>query len=108
MYSCLVTKPAYSYTYIVGVDRIDIILLCDPQNNSYELNSLMWETTAGARFNNPIPLSEINNTSSVLTTQFACVADGVSILTCSISIYSKYFCVSTLLWNIFSELVSLF
>ena len=72
---------------------MDIILLCDPQNNSYELNALMWETTTGASLNNPISLSEISNVSSDLTTQFACVADGVSILTCSISIYSKYLCI---------------
>ena len=69
---------------------MDVILLCDPQNNSYELNTLMWETITGARFNNPIPLSEISNVSSDLTAQLACVADGVSILTCSISFRSKF------------------
>ena len=43
-----------TYTYIEGVDRQDVLLLCDPVDSSVTLSNLRWDVSNGPSFLNPI------------------------------------------------------
>ena len=81
----LVAVTGSTYTYIVGVDRTDVLLLCDPEDNG-SLSMLRWSVDGGIEFDNPVNLnSESGNLPDVLTT-FYCMRDGVSIVTSQICV----------------------
>ena len=65
-----------SYTYIVGVDRTDVLLLCDPEDGG-SLSTLKWTLQNGMEFLNPINLnSESSNLPDVFTT-FTCKRENM-------------------------------
>ena len=74
----LVAVTGASYTYLVGVDRTDVLLLCDPEDGG-SLSVLTWSLQDGMEFFNPINLnSESFYLPDVLTT-FSCMRGGNSL-----------------------------
>ena len=70
----IVAATGTNYTYIIRVDRTDVLLLCDPEDND-SLSNLMW-SLPGMEFINPINLnSESSNLPDELTT-FSCIRGG--------------------------------
>ena len=49
----LVAVSGDTYTYIEGVDRQDVLLLCDPMDSSVTLSLLRWNVPNGPSFSNP-------------------------------------------------------
>ena len=80
----LVAVTGADYTYIIGVDRTDVLLLCDPEDNS-SLSMMRW-SLSGMEFFNPINLnSERSNLPDVLTS-FLCVRGGATLVTSQICV----------------------
>ena len=80
----IVAVTGADYTYIVGVDRTDVLLLCDPDDGG-SLSMLKW-SLPGMEFFNPINLSsESSNLPSVLTS-FLCVRGGTTLVTSQICV----------------------
>ena len=80
----IVAVTGADYTYIVGVDRTDVLLLCDPEDNG-NLSTLRW-SLPGMEFFNPINLnSESNNLPNVLTS-FLCVRGEATLVTSQICV----------------------
>ena len=80
----VVAVTGANYTYIVGVDRTDVLLLCDPEDNG-NLSTLRW-SLPGMEFFNPINLnSESNNLPNVLTS-FLCVRGEATLVTSQICV----------------------
>ena len=52
----LVAVSGDTYTYIEGVDRQDVLLLCDPMDSSVTLSNLRWDASNGSSFVNPIDI----------------------------------------------------
>ena len=74
MFLSLVAVTGTDYTYLVGVDRTDVLLLCDPEDGG-SLSMLRW-SLPGMEFFNPINLnSQSSNLPDELTT-FSCVRGG--------------------------------
>ena len=81
----LVAVTGSTYTYIVIVDRTDVLLLCDPDDHG-SLSTLRWYVHGGMEFFNPINLnSESNNLPDVPTT-LSCKRGGDTINIIQISI----------------------
>ena len=84
----VVAVTGANYTYIVGVDRTDVLLLCDPENGG-SLNMLRW-SLSGMEFFNPINLnSESSNLPNELTI-FSCIRGGVTLVTTQICVKGIY------------------
>ena len=84
----LVAVPGSNYAYIVGVDRTDVLLLCDP-DDSGSLSMLRWSLQGRMEFFNPINLnSESSNLPDVLT-YFSCVRGGNTFVTSQICVKGK-------------------
>ena len=80
----LVAVTGANYTYIVGLDRTDVLLLCDPEDGG-NLSMLRW-SLPGMEFFNPINLnSESSNLPNELAT-FNCIRDGVTLVTTQICV----------------------
>ena len=83
-YFSLVAVTGAGYTYIIGVDRTDVLLLCDPEDGG-SLSVLRW-SLSGMQFFNPINLnSESSNLPDVLTT-FSCIRGGDTLVTTQICV----------------------
>ena len=81
----LVAATGANYTYIVGVDRTDVLLLCDPEDSG-SLSLLRWFLQNGMGFLNPLNLnSESSNLPDVLTS-FSCVRGGTTLVTIQICV----------------------
>ena len=81
----LVAASGTSYTYIVGVDRADVLLLCDPVVSG-SLSMLIWSLQGGMNFNNPINLNSESRYLPDVTTSFSCVRGGATIITTQICV----------------------
>ena len=76
----LVAVSGTSYTYIVGVDRTDVLLLCDPVVSG-GLSMLKWSLPGGMNFNNPINLTSESSNLPDVSTSLSCVSDGTTVTT---------------------------
>ena len=76
----LVAATGTSYTYLVGVDRTDVLLLCDPVVSG-SLSTLRWSLQGGMNFNNPIHLNSESSSLPNVATSFSCVRDGTTVTT---------------------------
>ena len=85
----LVASEGTTYQYIVGIDREDIQLLCDPMNSSYKLDSLSWHVMSD-KFANPINIFSSRNSLPETSTQIQCVSNSVTIRTNSIRVYGQF------------------
>ncbi|KAI6647147.1 Receptor-type tyrosine-protein phosphatase C-like [Oopsacas minuta] len=63
------------YVYIVGVDREDVLLLCDPVVSD-DLSMLKWSLTGSGDFLNPINIYNERNTLPEQSTGINCVRDS--------------------------------
>ena len=79
----IVAVTGADYTYIVGVDRTDVLLLCDPEDGG-SLGLLEWSLQGGTEFFNPINLtSESGDLPDELTT-LNCIRGGFVLTTSQI------------------------
>ena len=67
----LVAVTGASYTYLVGVDRTDVLLLCDPEDGG-SLSMLRWSLQDGMEFFNPINLNSESSNLPDIFTSFSC------------------------------------
>ena len=80
----IVAVTGADYTYLVGVDRTDVLLLCDPEDSG-SLGLLKW-SLPGMEFFNPINLSsESSNLPDVLTS-FNCIRGEDTLVTTQICV----------------------
>ena len=85
LYFSLVAVTGADYTYIVGLDRTDVLLLCDPEDGG-SLSMLRWSLQNGMEFLNTINLNtESSNLPDVLTT-FSCIRGGDTLVTTQICV----------------------
>ena len=70
MYVLLVAVPGNTYTYIIGIDREDVLLLCDPDDGGY-LVLVRWFTDNSSYYNPLNIFSELNEFPSE-PTLFSC------------------------------------
>ena len=85
----LVASEGASYQYIVGIDREDIQLLCDPMNSSYKLDSFSWRVMSDT-FANPINIFSSRNSFPETSTLIQCVSNSVTIRTNLIRVYGQF------------------
>ena len=71
--------------YIVGVDRTDVLLLCDPKDNG-SLSMLRWSVHGGIEFVNPINLNSESSNLPDTPISFFCKRGGVTIDTIQICV----------------------
>ena len=90
-FSLVVASQGISYQYIVGVDRDNILLLCDPMNSSYKLESLSWRLMDGNTFSNPLNVTDQRDRLPHVQTAFTCFSDMITILSSYIRIYGKFY-----------------
>ena len=76
----LVAVTGNNYTYIVGVDRTDVLLLCDPVVSG-NLSMLIWSLQGGMEFSNPINLNSESSNLPDVPTSLSCVRDGTTVTT---------------------------
>ena len=81
----LVALTGTSYTYIVGVDRTDVLLLCDPEDGS-RLSVLRWSLQNGMEFFNPINLNSESSSLPDVATSFSCKRGGDTLNTTQICV----------------------
>ena len=79
----LVAVTGTSYTYIVGVDRTDVLLLCDPEDGG-SLSMLRWSLENGMEFFNPINLNSESSNLPNVSTALSCNRGGVTLNTTQI------------------------
>ena len=85
MFFFLVAVTGSTYTYIVGVDRIDVSLLCDPENGG-SFSMLRWSIHGGMKFYNPINLNSESSNLPDTPTSFSCKRGGDTIGTIQICV----------------------
>ncbi|KAI6654979.1 hypothetical protein LOD99_11451, partial [Oopsacas minuta] len=73
------------YVYIVGVDREDVLLLCDPVVSG-DLSMLKWSLTGSGDFLNPINIYNERNNLPEQSTGLNCVRDSSDISSNFISV----------------------
>ena len=88
--SNLVALSEIGYIYIVGVDRENIMLLCDPMDNSVNLSAIMWTVLDGNNFTNPLNIFNESEKLPVQYTQIICSSEGVILTTNSIIIKGNH------------------
>ena len=79
--SVLVAVSGTTYTYLEGVDREDVLLLCDP-TDSGTLSTLMWDDT----YSNPLNLHSVRNSLPTEPTQFICSRGTTPIVSIFLSV----------------------
>ena len=90
IFSRLVAVSGSTYSYTVGIDRVDASLLCDPNDESIYLGTLMWGIVDGGTLTNPINMSEWSNTLAQETYQLNCPSVGSEIITVITKLYGEY------------------
>ena len=76
----LVAVEGTTYTYISGVDRQNVLLLCAPMDGGSL--DLMWDNT----FTNPVNISSVISQFQTEPTAFVCTRDATTIVTTYISV----------------------
>ena len=80
MFFFLVAVAEANYTYIVGVDRTNVLLLCDPKDGD-SLSMLRWSEQGGMEFFNPINLNSERINLPDTPSSFSCLRDGYILIT---------------------------
>ena len=79
----LVAVEGTTYTYISGVDRQNVLLLCDPMDGSSL--ELMWHST----LTNPVNIYSEISQFETKPTIFVCTRDATTIVTTYISLIGE-------------------
>ena len=80
----IVAVTGADYTYIVGVDGTDVLLLCDPEDSG-SLSMLRW-SLSGMEFFNPINLTLESGDLPSVSTMISCSRGGGSFVTSQICV----------------------
>ena len=91
-----------AYTYVVGVDREDILLLCDPMDSSVTLSTISWTVVSGNSFANPLNIYEDGSDLPVQSTAMNCITGAVLVTTSLISVKGNF--ILTLYYQSFSKI----
>ena len=75
----LVATSETTYTYLVGVDRENATLLCDPMDNG-SINTLRWFIEGKAEYLNPMNIHSERNILSEGPNTVICQRNGTEIL----------------------------
>ena len=70
--------PGVTYEYLEGIDRENILLLCDPMDSGI-LSTLIWDNT----YSNPLNIHSVRSSLPTVSTEFICSRGGVA----SVSIF---------------------
>ena len=73
--------PGYTYTYLEGVDRENILLLCDPMDNGI-LSTLKWDVS----YSNPLNIHSVRNSLPIQSTGFSCARGSGAIVSIFLSV----------------------
>ena len=87
----LVAVSGSTYSYTVGIDRVDASLLCNPDDDGIFLGNLMWSIENGGMLRNPINMSEWSNTLAQQAYQLNCPSAG-SEFTVTVNINGESIC----------------
>ena len=79
--SVLVAVEGITYTYLEGIDREDILLLCDPMESN-TLSTLIWNST----YSNPLNIHSVRNSLPIESTQFICSRGTTTIVSIFLSV----------------------
>ena len=85
----LVAVSGSTYSYAVGIDRVDALLLCNPDDDSIPITSLMWGIESGGTWRNPFSISEWSSTSPQQVNQLNCQVVGSVFISVTANIYGK-------------------
>ena len=75
----LVDVSGSTYTFLVGVDSEDVLLLCDPMDSSVTLSMLRWVVYGGLTYLNPVTINNLKNYLSDQSTIISCTSGGTVI-----------------------------
>ena len=87
----LVAVSGSTYSYTVGIDRVDASLLCNPDDDNIFLSNLMWSIENGGMLRNPINMSEWSSTLVQQTYHLNCPSAG-SEITVTVNINGESIC----------------
>ena len=90
----LVAVSGSTYTYIVGVDSEDILLLCDPMDSSVVLSVLRWVVQNGPTYFNPLTINSLKDELSGQSTTISCTSGGTVIFHIFVTVTGMYLFVS--------------
>ena len=85
----LVAILGSTYTFTVGIDSVDILLLCNPNNDGINLENLMWMTENGVYLQNPVKISEWISIVPQQINHLDCRSVGNVILSVIVNIYGE-------------------
>ena len=74
----------------MGIDREDALLLCDPMDSSYNLDSLSWNILNGGTFSNPLNMFSSSDNLPATSTEIKCLSNLVAVLTSYILVYGQF------------------
>ena len=75
----LVDVSGSTYTFLVGVDSEDVLLLCDPMDSSVTLSVLRWVVYYGPTFLNPVTINSLKDYLPDQSTRISCTRGGTVI-----------------------------
>ena len=70
----------------MGVDRQDVLLLCDPMDSSVTLSTIVWTVLGGNTFTNPINVFNERLELPVQSTEINCLFGFVSVTICQVNV----------------------
>ena len=56
----------------MGIDREDVLLVCDPFDGSYDLSGFTWHVTNGVNLSNPLNVTAARHNLPTQTTEVEC------------------------------------
>ena len=77
--SYIVDVSGSTYTYLVGLDSEEVLLLCDPMDSSVTLSVLRWVVYGGLTYLNPVTINRLKDELSDLSTKISCTSGGTVI-----------------------------
>ena len=98
----LVAVSGSTYTYIVGIDREDVLLLCDPMDSSVVLSTISWTVLGGNSFVNPLNIYDDRSDLPVQSTGINCFTGSTLVAANLISLKGNF--ILTLYYQNYSKL----
>ena len=72
----LVDVTGSTYTFLVGVDSEDVLLLCDSMDSTITLSVLRWVVQNGPTYLNPVTINNLKDYLSDQSTRMTCTYGG--------------------------------
>ena len=85
----LVAVSGSTYSYTVGIDRVDASLLCNSSDDNIPIANLMWGIVGGGTWTNPINISEWSSTTPQQVNQLNCLVVGSVFISVTANIYGE-------------------